>query len=92
MQYRSVQRTEAQSRATMEANLELHLLELVNDAKRDILDHANHITHSIRQQRVRTQNIPSIEGAFTRSTRRYPEVENFYVVFFEPKLSSSKFI
>ena len=83
MQYRSVQRTEAQSRATMEANLELHLLELVNDAKRDILDHANHITHSIRQQRVRTQNIPSIERAFTRSTRRYPEVENFYVVFFD---------
>ena len=60
-----------------------HLLELVNDAKRDILDHANHITHSIRQQRVRTQNIPSIERAFTRSTRRYPEVENFYVVFFD---------
>jgi len=84
LQYRSAQRTEAQARATMEANLDLHLLELVNEAKRDVLDHANHIMHAIRQQRVRDRNVPSIERAFTRALRRYPEVESFYVVFFEP--------
>ena len=84
LQYRSAQRTEAQARATMEANLDLHLLELVNEAKRDTLDHANHIMHALRQQRVRDRNVPSIERAFTRALRRYPEVESFYVVFFEP--------
>lgn len=84
MQYRSVQRTQAQTRATMEANLELHLLEMVDEAKRDTLDHASHIMHAIRQQRIRERNIPSIERAFTRTIRRYPEVQDFYVIFFEP--------
>src|SRR5215218_10065361 len=83
MQYRSIDRTEAQARATMEANLELHLLEMVDDARRDIIDHANHIMHSIRQQRVRDRNLPSIERAFTRSLRRYTEIKEFYVVFFD---------
>src|SRR5262245_635270 len=83
MQYRSVQRTEAQTRATMEANLELHLLEMVDEAKRDTFDHANHILHGIRQQRIRERNIPSIERAFTRTIRRYPEVQDFYVIFFD---------
>ncbi len=83
MQYLSVQRTERQARATMEANLDLHLLGLVDEAKRDILDHANHVMHALRQQRVRDRNIPSIERAFTRALRRYPQVETFYVVFFE---------
>lgn len=83
MQYRSVQNAESQSRATLEANLEIHLLELIDQARRDTIDHANHIMHSIRQQRVRTRNLSSLERAFTRAQRRYPEVENFYVVFFE---------
>lgn len=83
MQYRSAQRAEAQARATLEANLDLHLLGMVDEAKRDMLDHANHIFHSILQRRVRERDIPRLERAFTRAERRYLEVENFYVVFFE---------
>lgn len=82
MQYRSARRSQEHARATIKANLELQLFELVEEAKRGILDHANHILHSVRQQRVRERNIPSIERAFTRLTRRYPEVEDCYVVFF----------
>lgn len=83
MQYRSVKRTQEQAQKTMKANLELHLFEISEEAKRKILDHANHITHSVRQQRIRERNIPSIERAYTRLTKRYPEVEDCYVVFFE---------
>ena len=83
IQYRSIRKTQEHARATMKSNLELHLFEVSTDAKRQILDHANHIMHSVRQQRVRQRNIPSIERAFTRLTKRYPEVEDCYVVFFE---------
>lgn len=83
MQYRSVRQTQEHARRTMKANLQLHLFEISEEAKRGVLDHANHIMHGVRQQRVRTRNLPSIERAFTRLARRYPEVEDFYVVFFE---------
>lgn len=83
MQYRSVKRTQEHARATMKANLELHLFEISAEAKRGILDHANHIVHGVRQQRIRDRNLPSIERAFTRFTKRYPEVEDYFVVFFE---------
>lgn len=83
MQHRAINRAEEQTQRTIEANLDMRLLELTDEAKRDTLDHANHIMHGIRQQRVRERNIPSIERAFTRTLRRYPETENFYVVFFE---------
>jgi signal transduction histidine kinase len=83
MQYRSAQRAEEQARKTLEANLDLHLLSLVDEAKRDMLDRANHIFHSILQRRVRERDIPRLERAFTRAARRFPEAENFYVVFFE---------
>lgn len=83
MQYRSVRRTQEHAQKTMEANLQLHLFEISEEAKRGILDHANHIMHGVRQQRIRERNIPSIERAFTRLTKRYSEVEDCYVVFFE---------
>lgn len=83
MQYRSVKRTQEQAQKTMKANLELHLFEISEEAKRKILDHANHIMHGVRQQRIRERNIPSIERAFTRLTKRYDEIEDCYVVFFE---------
>lgn len=83
MQYRSVKRTQEHVQKTMKANLELHLFEISEEAKRKILDHANHIMHSVRQQRIRERNIGSIERALTRLTKRYTEVEDCYVVFFE---------
>lgn len=83
MQYRSVKRTQEHAQKTMKANLELHLFEISEEAKRKILDHANHIIHGVRQQRIRERNIPSIERAFTRLTKRYDEIEDCYVVFFE---------
>jgi Tfp pilus assembly protein PilV len=43
MQYRSVKRTQEHAQKTMKANLELHLFEISAEAKRGILDHANHI-------------------------------------------------
>jgi signal transduction histidine kinase len=83
IQYRSARRAEAQARQTLEANLDLHLLALVDEAKRDMLDHANHIFHSILQRRVRERDVPRLERAFTRAARRFPEIENMFVVFFE---------
>lgn len=83
MQYRSVWRTRELAARTMRANLELHLFEVTEEAKRGMLDHANHIMHGVRQQRIRERNILRIEMAFTRLYKRYPEVEDLYVVFFE---------
>jgi len=83
MQYRSVIRTHEYSQKTIKANLELHLFEIAEEAKRGILDHATHVMHGVGQQRLRERNIRSIEEALTRHAKRYPEVEDFYVVFFE---------
>lgn len=83
MQYRSVRRTETQVRATLEANLDLHLLALVDEAKRDMVDRASYITHSMPHTRVRERDIPGIAHAFTRAVRRYPEIRHLFVVLFE---------
>jgi len=83
MQYRSVRKAEAQAQAILEANLDLHLLALVSEAKRDLVEHADHITHSIYQRLVRDRDLPGLQRAFTRAARRFPEVQDFYVVFFE---------
>ena len=83
MQYRSARRTEAQAQATLLANLDTHLLAIVDEAKRDMVEHADHITHSITQRLVRDRDLPKLARAFTRASRRFPEVRDFFVVFFD---------
>lgn len=83
MQYRSVKRTQEQTQKTMRANLQLHLFEITEEAKRAILDHASHILHGIHQQRVRDRKLALIEQSFSRLSSLYPEVEDFYVIFIE---------
>lgn len=83
MQYRSVKRTQEQTQKTMRANLQLHLFEITEEAKRAILDHASHILHGIHQQRVRNRKLALIEQSFSRLSSLYPEVEDFYVIFIE---------
>jgi signal transduction histidine kinase len=83
MQYRSARRTEAQARATLLANLDTHLLAIVDEAKRDMVEHADHVTHSITQRLVRDRDLPKLARAFTRASRRFPEVRDFFVVFFD---------
>lgn len=85
LQFRSNRAIEQHAEATLRANLELRLLEVSERAKRGILDHANHIMHSFRQNRIRERNVPVIERILTTLTNRYPEVDEFYVVFFEPE-------
>lgn len=88
MQYRSIRHAQDQREATLKANLQLRLFEISEDAKREILDHANHIMHSFRQNRIRERNIPIIERILTTLTNRYPEIDDFYIVFFEPDLEN----
>src|SRR6266850_3661969 len=83
MQYRSARRTEAQAQATLLANLDTHLLAIVDEAKRDMVEHADHITHSITQRLVRDRDLPKLARSFTRASRRFPEVRDFYVFFFD---------
>jgi signal transduction histidine kinase len=83
MQYLSAQRTEAQAHATLEANLDLHLLGIVDEAKRDLVDRASYITHSISHRRIRDRDEPGLARSFTRAVRRYPEISQLYAVFFE---------
>jgi signal transduction histidine kinase len=82
-QYRSVRQAERQAHAILQANLDLSLLALVSEAKRDMVERADHITHSIYQRLVRERDLPGLQRAFTRAARRFSEVQNFYVVFFE---------
>jgi signal transduction histidine kinase len=84
MQGRSVRRTEAQAQALLEANLDLHLQSLVAEARRDMVEHADHVAHSIYQQRVRDRDIPGLQRSVTRAAHRFPEIRDFYVVFFAP--------
>lgn len=84
MQYRSVRRAEAQAQALLEANLDLHLLTLVAEARRDMVEHADHVAHSIYQRLVRERDIPGLQRFVTRAAHRFPEVRDFYVVFFAP--------
>jgi len=83
MQYRSAERTQEYAEKTIKANLGLHLFALSEEAKRGILDHATHVIHSIGQVRFRKRDIPDIERAFTRASKRYPEIDDLFVVFFE---------
>src|SRR5258705_13311079 len=83
MQYRAARRTEAQAQATLLANLDTHLLAIVDEAKRDMVEHADHITHSITQRLVRDRDLPKLARAITRASRRFPEVRDFFVVFFD---------
>lgn len=85
MQYRSARRTEAQAQAILEANLDLHLLALVAEARRDLVEHADHVAHSVYQQSVRDRNIPGLQRYLTRAAHRFPEIRDFYVVFFTPR-------
>lgn len=85
MQYRSALRTEAQAQAILEANLDLHLLALVAETRRDMVEHADHVAHSVYQQSVRDRNIPGLQRYLTRAAHRFPEIRDFYVVFFTPR-------
>lgn len=85
MQVRSVRRTQTQAQALLEANLDLHLQSLVAEARRDLIEHADHVAHSIYQRLVRERDLPGLQRAVTRAARRFPEVRDFYVVFFAPR-------
>ncbi|MGH9944891.1 MAG: hypothetical protein ACRD9R_21285, partial [Pyrinomonadaceae bacterium] len=83
MQYFSARRTEAQTRAALEANLDLHLLGIVDEARRDMVDRASYITHSIGHNRLRDRDLDGLARSFARAKRRYPEIDELYAVFFE---------
>jgi signal transduction histidine kinase len=63
----------------------LHLQSLVAEARRDLIAHADHVAHSIYQRLVRERDLPGLQRAVTRAARRFPEVRDFYVVFFAPR-------
>ena len=83
MQYLSARRTEAQTQATLEANLDLHLLGIVDEARRGMVDHASYITHSLGHNRLRDRDVDGLARSFARAKRRYPEIGELYGVFFE---------
>ncbi|MDQ3686476.1 MAG: HAMP domain-containing histidine kinase, partial [Acidobacteriota bacterium] len=83
MQYLSARRTEAQTQATLEANLDLHLLGIVDEARRGMVDRASYITHSLGHNRLRDRDREGLALSFARAKRRYPEIGEIYAVFFE---------
>jgi len=83
MQYLSARRTEAQTQATLEANLDLHLLGIVDEARRGMVDRASYITHSLGHNRLRDRDAHGLAISFARAKRRYPEIGEIYGVFFE---------
>lgn len=83
IQFFAVKRTEAEAQAALEANLDLQLLAMVNEARHEMMEHASQITHSIPHSRVRERDTEGLARAFTRAMRRYPEMRELYAVFFE---------
>jgi len=83
IQFFAVKRIEAEAQAALEANLDLHLYALVNEARRDMYERASYITHSISHARVRNRDTEGLGRAITRATRRYPEMKQIFVAFFE---------
>lgn len=83
LQYKSIRQVQDKTNAASQANFRLRLFELSENSKREIIDHANHIIHTIRQKRIRDRDITRIERVFTKLVRRFPEVEDCYVVFYD---------
>lgn len=83
MQYLSARRAGAQTQATLEANLDLHLLGIVDEARRGMVDRASYITHSLSHNRLRDRDEDGLARSFARAKRRYPEIGEMYGVFFE---------
>ena len=48
-----------------------------------MVEHADHITHSIYQRLVRERDIPGLQRAVTRAAHRFPEIRDFFIVFYE---------
>jgi signal transduction histidine kinase len=84
VQFFAVKESAARTRAVLEASLDLQLGELVNEARRDILEQASHITHSVGHRVIRNQDLPGIAETFARAHRRHPEVRDFVAVLFAP--------
>jgi hypothetical protein len=83
IQFFAVKRIEAEAQAALEANLDLQLYALVNEARRYMYERASYITHSISHARVRNRDTEGLGRAMTRAVRRYPEMKQIFVAFFE---------
>jgi signal transduction histidine kinase len=82
LQVVAVRESAARARAGLEASLDLHLAELVHEARRDVLERAGHITHSVGHRVIRSRDLPGIAETFARARRRHPEARDFVAVFF----------
>jgi signal transduction histidine kinase len=82
VEYVSVRRADLQARARLDATLDLQLLTIVDDIRRDMLEHADYIVHSISHARVRNRDVPGLTRVFSQASQRFPEVRDFYAVFF----------
>ncbi len=83
IQFFAVKRTAAEKQAALEANLDLQLYALVNEARRDMYERASYITHSLPHTRMRKRDIEGMAQRYTQAMRRYPEMRQLYAVFFE---------
>jgi len=82
IEYVSVRRAEQQAQAKLEATLDLQLLTMVDDTRRDMLEHANYIVHSLSHARVRNRDVQGLARVFSQASQRFPEIRGLYGVFF----------
>jgi signal transduction histidine kinase len=82
IEYSSVRRAERQAKATLEATLDLQLLTMADDARRDMLEHANYILHSLTHARVRNRDVLGLTRVYSLASERHPEIRDLYAVFF----------
>ena len=64
MQYRAARGTESQAQATFVANLDIHLLALADEARRDMVEHADHVSSGAAVEPFRQRGFDPSDNLF----------------------------
>jgi len=82
IQWFALQRTQREVEETLKANLDLRLVSMVDESRRDMMDRASYITHRLSHNRVRERALDGVACEFARVVIRHPEIGSLFVVFF----------
>lgn len=83
MQYATLRAAETQAELALQAGLDSQLIALVAEARRDVLERASQITHSLSHPAVRERDLPRLARSCARGRRRADGIDGCLAVLFE---------
>jgi two-component system phosphate regulon sensor histidine kinase PhoR len=82
LQYSTLARAEREAGLALGAGLDAHLIALADQAKRDIVERATLLSHSLSHPAVRQRNLKRLARSFGRAHHREPGVDELFAAFF----------